>query len=79
MIGVPDLDWGEVVKAVIVLAPGESVTVDEVVEYSKKQLASYKAPQYVAVTDTLPRNVMGKVLKNDLRQVFGEPKNDNVS
>lgn len=79
VIGVPDLDWGEVVKAVIVLAPGESVTVDEVVEYSKKQLASYKAPQYVAVTDTLPRNVMGKVLKNDLRKVFGEPKNDNVS
>jgi acyl-CoA synthetase (AMP-forming)/AMP-acid ligase II len=79
VIGVPDADWGEVVKAVIVLKPGETITVDEVVSHAKANLASYKAPQYVAVTDSLPRNVMGKVLKNDLRKIFGEPKNDNVN
>ena len=79
VIGVPDTDWGEVVKAIIVLAPGESITVDEVVEHCKANLASYKAPQYVAVTDSLPRNVMGKVVKIDLRKTHGEPQNDNVS
>lgn len=79
VIGVADSEWGEVVKAVIVPKAGETVTVDEVVQHCKQHLASYKAPQYVAVTDSLPRNVMGKVLKNDLRKVFGEPQHDNVS
>lgn len=79
VIGVPDADWGEVVKAIIVPAAGAELTVDEIVAYAKSKLASYKAPQYVAVTDSLPRNVMGKVLKNDLRKVFGKPQHDNIS
>lgn len=79
VIGVPDNEWGEVVKAVLVLKPGETITVDEVVAYTKSKLASYKAPQYVAIVETLPRNVMGKVLKNDLRKEVGEPAHTNVS
>lgn len=79
VIGVPDNEWGEVVKAVLVLKPGESITVEEVVAYTKSKLASYKAPQYVAIVETLPRNVMGKVLKNDLRKEVGEPAHTNVS
>ena len=79
VIGVPDNDWGEVVKAVLVLKPGESITADEVIAYTKSKLASYKAPQYVAIVESLPRNVMGKVLKNDLRKEVGEPSHTNVS
>ncbi len=79
VIGVSDADWGEVVKAVIVPAQGTNLSFDEIVSYTKSQLASYKAPQYVAVTDSLPRNVMGKVVKNDLRKTFGAPQNDNIS
>ncbi|MDZ7727608.1 MAG: AMP-binding protein [Dehalococcoidia bacterium] len=79
VIGVPDADWGEVVKAVVVPAAGTQLSVDELVEYTKGKLASFKAPQYIAVADSLPRNVMGKVLKNDLRKEYGEAKHDNIS
>ncbi|MCA9821798.1 MAG: long-chain-fatty-acid--CoA ligase [Dehalococcoidia bacterium] len=76
VIGVPDMDWGEVVKAVLVLAPGKTVTPEEVTEYVKTKLASFKAPAYIAVVDELPRNAMGKVLKNDLRKTVGGAQND---
>jgi acyl-CoA synthetase (AMP-forming)/AMP-acid ligase II len=79
VIGVSDTEWGEVVKAVLVLKPGTSVTVSEIVDYSKKRLASFKAPQYVAIIDDMPRNVMGKILKTDLRKLHGAPENENVA
>jgi len=76
VIGAPDVEWGEVVKAVIVPADGERPTLEELVEYTKGQLASYKAPSYIAIVDELPRNPMGKVLKTELRKRYGDPKND---
>ena len=78
VIGVPDVEWGEVVKAVLVLKPGATITAQEVTDYAKSRLASFKAPQYVAVVDELPRNAMGKVLKTDLRERYGTPTNDHV-
>ncbi|MBI2767105.1 MAG: long-chain-fatty-acid--CoA ligase [Chloroflexi bacterium] len=76
VIGVPDPDWGEVVKAVLVLKPGQSATPQEIIEYCKARLASFKAPQYVAIVHELPRNALGKVLKNDLRKAYGTATND---
>jgi acyl-CoA synthetase (AMP-forming)/AMP-acid ligase II len=73
VIGVPDNDWGEVVKAVVVLKKGETVTPDEVIAYSKERLASYKAPAYVDFVDELPRNPLGKVLKTELRKLHSAP------
>jgi acyl-CoA synthetase (AMP-forming)/AMP-acid ligase II len=78
VIGVPDTEWGEVVKAVLVLKPGHKVTAAEVTDYCKARLASFKAPQYTAVIHELPRNALGKVLKNDLRKLYGTPTNDNA-
>ena len=78
VIGVPDVDWGEVVKAVLVPKPGATLTPEEVNAYCKSRIASFKAPQYIAVVDELPRNAMGKVLKTDLRKLYGTPTNDNV-
>jgi len=78
VIGVPDTDWGEVVKAVLVLKDNKSVTPAEITEYCKANLASFKAPQYIAIVDELPRNPMGKVLKNDLRKLYGTATNDHV-
>ncbi|MGI8927466.1 MAG: class I adenylate-forming enzyme family protein [Tepidiformaceae bacterium] len=78
VIGVPDPDWGEVVKAVVVLKQGERVTAPEVIEYCKARISSFKAPQYVAVVNELPRNALGKILKNDLRKTHGSPANENA-
>jgi acyl-CoA synthetase (AMP-forming)/AMP-acid ligase II len=75
VIGVPDAEWGEVVKAVVVLAPGEQATAEEIASYCKERLASYKAPAYVAFVPELPRNPLGKMLKTDLRKQHGEAKN----
>jgi acyl-CoA synthetase (AMP-forming)/AMP-acid ligase II len=73
VIGVPDLEWGEEVKAIVVLKPGETATADEIVQYAKSRLASFKAPKYVAFAQELPRNYLGKVLKTDLRKLYGTP------
>jgi acyl-CoA synthetase (AMP-forming)/AMP-acid ligase II len=73
---VPDPEWGETVKAIIVLEPGASITADEVRDYCREHLASYKTPAYVAIVDELPRNPMGKVLKTDLRRDHGRADNE---
>ena len=72
VIGVPDVEWGEVIKAVIVPVKGQKPDPQEIVAYVKERLASYKAPTYFAFVEELPRNPMGKVLKTDLRKLYGK-------
>jgi acyl-CoA synthetase (AMP-forming)/AMP-acid ligase II len=67
VIGVPDEYWGEIVKAVIVLKPGEEATPEEIIEFCRERLASYKKPSIVEFVEELPKNALGKVLKNVLR------------
>ena len=74
VIGVPDIEWGEVVKAILVAAPDNMVPSEEdLTDYVKGRLASYKAPAYYQWVDDLPKNHLGKVLKNELRQMYGQP------
>jgi acyl-CoA synthetase (AMP-forming)/AMP-acid ligase II len=70
IIGVPDRTWGESVKAFIVLKKGERLKEEEVIEYCKKYLASYKKPKSVEFVEDLPRNPSGKVLKTELRERY---------
>ena len=73
VIGVPDVEWGEVVKAILVAAPGGKPSMDELTTYVKSRMASYKAPAAYEWVDELPRNHLGKILKTDLRKMYGEP------
>jgi long-chain acyl-CoA synthetase len=68
VIGVPDAQYGESVKAFVVLKEGVTATGEEVIEYCKAHLASYKKPKYVQFVDSLPRNTVGKVQKYKLRE-----------
>ncbi len=74
VIGVPDVEWGEDIKAVIILRPGQTVTPEELTAFVKGQLASFKAPKYYDFVQEMPRNYLGKVLKTDLRKQHGEAK-----
>ncbi|WP_209122694.1 long-chain fatty acid--CoA ligase [Alkalihalobacillus sp. BA299] len=67
VIGVPDTNWGENVKAIVVMKPNETMSVQEVIDYCAKYLASYKKPKVVEFLKELPRNAAGKVLKTALR------------
>ena len=75
VIGIPDLEWGEEVRAVVVASypdfSEESLTQD-LIELCHQRLASFKRPSLVVFVDELPRNVMGKVLKRDLREQYGQ-------
>ena len=72
VIGVPDLEWGEEVRALVV-PQSEGVTESELIEHCHQHLAGYKRPRSVVFVDELPRNVMGKVLKRDLREQYSYP------
>ncbi len=70
VIGVPDEKWGEAVKAIVELKPGQGVTGDELIGLCKERLGSVKAPKSVDFMASLPRSAAGKVLKKDLRKTF---------
>ncbi|PIC62780.1 acyl-CoA synthetase [Sporosarcina sp. P13] len=68
IVGVPDINWGESVKAFIVLRHGKELSAEEVIEYCTEHLASYKKPKFVEFVDQLPRNASGKIMKQVLRE-----------
>ncbi|MBI2862400.1 MAG: long-chain-fatty-acid--CoA ligase [Chloroflexi bacterium] len=68
VIGVPDEQWGESVKAFVVKGDGSSLTAEEVIEYCRDHLASFKKPRLVEFIPELPKTANGKVIKEKLRQ-----------
>lgn len=68
VIGVPDPEWGQQPRAVVVLKKGEVATAEEIIEYCHSRLASFKRPRSVVFMEALPRNQMGKVVKRILRE-----------
>lgn len=69
VVGVADQKYGEELKAFIVLKPGEKATEQEVIDFCKGKLTSFKTPKYVQFLDSLPKNPMGKILYKDLRKM----------
>ena len=74
VIGVPDDHWGEAVKAVIVAVPGAARDSASVIAWAAERIARYKLPKSIEWVDVLPRNHTGKVLRRELRAVFGGGK-----
>ncbi|PKQ04596.1 MAG: acyl-CoA synthetase [Alphaproteobacteria bacterium HGW-Alphaproteobacteria-12] len=79
VIGVPDEKWGEAVKAIVVLKPGEEVAADGIIAFLKTQIASFKVPKSVDFTDALPRNPSGKILRRELRAPYWEGRERMVN
>ena len=67
VIGVPDEYRGETVKAFVVLKEGESATEEEIIEFCREGMASYRVPRIVEFRDDLPKSMVGKVLRRELR------------
>ncbi len=68
VFGLPDPKWGEIVKAVVVLTPGKTLTAEELIAYCRRSLANFKVPRSIQFSDTeLPKSGSGKILKRVLR------------
>ena len=72
VIGVPDPQWGEKVRAIVALKAGAQASEADIIEHCRGQLASFKKPESVIFVESLPRNPLGKVLKRVLREEYGK-------
>jgi long-chain acyl-CoA synthetase len=71
VFGIPDPQWGELVMACVVLKPGNTLTIDDLVAHCRRTLANYKVPRRIEFSETeLPKSGSGKVLKRLLRERF---------
>jgi long-chain acyl-CoA synthetase len=68
VIGIPHEEFGEEVKAFVVLKPGKSIAENELISWTRERLASYKYPRYIEFVSSLPISATGKILKKELRQ-----------
>jgi long-chain acyl-CoA synthetase len=70
VVGVPDAVYGEAVAAFVQPRPGAQPSPEALVEHCRAHLAGYKKPRHVVFVEALPRNSLGKVLKDELRRTF---------
>ena len=78
VIGVPDEQWGEAVKAVVVPINGQTVSEAELISMCKDRIASYKKPKSIDFVDELPKNNYGKLVKKDLRDRYWQGRKRSV-
>ena len=70
VIGVPDTQWGEAVKAVVVLKPESGLGAEELLRFCKERLSAYKVPKSVEFRASLPHTEVGKVNKVKLKELI---------
>ena len=73
-LGVEDKDFGQRLRAFVVLERGKEVSEDDLKAYVRKNLARYKVPREIVFLDELPRNATGKVLKRELKELRSAPQ-----
>ena len=72
VIGIPDDYWGEAVKAVVALVPGQAISAGDLIKYCAEHLAKYKCPRSVEFIDALPKDPVGKIQKRILREQYAK-------
>jgi acyl-CoA synthetase (AMP-forming)/AMP-acid ligase II len=70
VIGVPDEKWGETIKALVVLRPGQACTERDLIEHCRSRMAHYKCPTSIEIRDALVRTATGKLQKFKLREPY---------
>jgi acyl-CoA synthetase (AMP-forming)/AMP-acid ligase II len=78
VVGVPHDRWGEVGKAFVVLKEGCRATEEELVEFCRQHLASYKRPRSVEFVDSLPKSAVGKVVRRVLREPYWQGRERSI-
>ncbi len=78
VIGVPDDRWGETIKGLVVLAPGEQASEADLIAWCKERLARYKAPTSIEVREAIPRTATGKIQKFKLRESYWEGRERQI-
>ena len=78
VFGIPDDEWGESVKAYVVLKPDMHASEDDIINTAKKHLASYQKPKSVKFIDELPKAPTGKILKRNLRDPYWEDSEKEI-
>lgn len=79
VIGIPSDEWGEAVHAIIVPQPDADPTAEEIKEFARDRLATYKVPKSVEFVEDLPETATGKVQKYELREEYWEDEERMVS
>jgi len=79
VIGVPDDQWGEAVKAVVALKPGATPDPASIIAFARTRIAAFKAPKSVDFIDALPRNASGKILRRELRDPYWAGRSRRVN
>lgn len=79
IIGVPDEQWGEAVKAIVVRTPGSDISAKDIAAYAREHIAAFKCPKSIDFVDSIPRNPAGKVLKKILREPYWADHERRVS
>ena len=69
VVGMPDDVYGENIKAFVVLLPGQSATEEEILAHCQSKLKRFKSPKTIVFLDQLPKNLVGKILKKELRKM----------
>jgi fatty-acyl-CoA synthase/long-chain acyl-CoA synthetase len=78
VFGIPSDEWGESVHATITVYDGQSVTDEELQQFCREHLASYKLPRSFDRMDEIPRSASGKVLKKELRAPYWADRSSKV-